>query len=77
MNTKQFKALETATKSEVISGVVNEILDTIKQGGITKMSEVRLDVNLMIKDLFGDVKKIALTREIMSEIDKKLILVLA
>ena len=77
MNTKQFKALETATKSEVISGVVNEILDTIKQGGITKISEVRLDVNLMIKDLFGDVKKIALTREIMSEIDKKLILVLA
>ena len=77
MNTKQFKALATATKSEVISGVVNEILDTIKQGGITKISEVRLDVNLMIKDLFGDVKKIALTREIMSEIDKKLILVLA
>ena len=77
MNTKQFKALATATKSEVISGVVNEILDTIKQGGITKISEVRLDVNLMIKDLFGDVKKIALTREIMAEIDKKLILVLA
>ena len=77
MNTKQFKALATATKSEVISGVVNEILDTIKQGGITKMSEVRLDVNLMIKDLFGDVNKVALTREIMSEIDKKLILVLA
>ena len=77
MNTKQFKALATATKSEVINGVVNEILDTIKQGGITKISEVRPDVNLMIKELFGDVKKVALTREIMAEIDKKLILVLA
>jgi hypothetical protein len=77
MNTKQFKALATATKSEVINGVVNEILDTIKQGGITKISEVRLDVNLMIKDLFGDANKVALTREIMAEIDKKLILDLA
>ena len=76
MNTKEFKALETELKSNVIYSVVNEILDTIEQGGITKVSEIKPEVDLLIKELFGNTKKIALIREIMAELDKNISLVI-
>lgn len=73
MDSKQFRSLKDGTKSEIITGVVSEILDTVEQGGITKISEIEPDVKLMVAELFGDVDKRALINQIMAKIDNKLI----
>jgi len=73
MNSAEFRALKDGTKSEIVNGLTNEILDTIKQGGITKISEIKPDVELMVKDLFGDADKRILIENVMDKIDSKLI----
>ena len=72
MNNKEFRALKNGTKSEIINGITGEILDTVKQGGITKMSEIEPNVKIMLKELFGEVKKVLMS-DIMNAADKKLI----
>jgi len=75
MNSAEFRALINGTKSEIVDGVISEILDTINQGGITQFSEIKPDVELMVKQLFGDVDKRILVNKIMAKIDCKLTLV--
>ncbi len=73
MNNKEFRALKSATTPQLINGIVSEVLDTVAQGGITKISEVKPEVELMIQELFGETKSNALINQIMAKLDNKLI----
>jgi hypothetical protein len=78
MNSKQFRELKnkikngTAVGKDIVGAVVNEILECIDQGGITKISEVSNCVDVEIQELFGESRR-ALSAQVMSKLDDKLI----
>ncbi len=73
MNNKEFRDLKNATTPQLINGIVSEVLDTVAQGGITKISEVKPEVELMTQELFGEKNMNALINQIMAKLDNKLI----
>jgi hypothetical protein len=76
MNNKEFRALANGTATEVVNGLTSEILDTVKQGGITKMSEIKPNIELMVKELFGNTDNSKLVSKVIGKIDNELILVI-
>ena len=81
MNNKEFRELKrelgNLNKSDLIKAILQEVMDTVKQGGINRISELQPAIQCIVEELFDGSRKPGLVSSVMSEIDRKLAVTVA